>query len=90
MTANVREALTLVARGEASLGIVYATDAKVEPKVRVIGSFSKDFHPPIIYPIAATRTAKPDVIQYLEFLRSRIAKTKFESYGFSVLTSPNL
>ena len=31
-------ALTLVARGEAALGIVYETDAKVEPGVKIVGA----------------------------------------------------
>src|SRR5262245_32998915 len=52
MTENVRAALTLVARGEAPLGIVYATDAKVEPKVRIVGTFPADSHPEIVYPVA--------------------------------------
>ena len=58
MAENVRAALTLVARGEAALGIVYSTDAKVEPGVKIVGTFPADSHPPIIYPVAATTTAK--------------------------------
>jgi molybdenum ABC transporter molybdate-binding protein len=54
MTENVRATLTLVARGEAPLGIVYATDAKVEPRVKIIGTFPDDSHPAIVYPAAAT------------------------------------
>ena len=88
MTANVRAALVLVARGEAPLGIVYSTDAKVEPGVKVIGTFPEDSHYPIIYPVAATTGAKPDVTPYLAFLRSQAAKTIFESYGFAVLMKP--
>jgi molybdate transport system substrate-binding protein len=88
MTQNVRAALTLVARGEAPLGIVYSTDAKVEPGVKVVATFPEDSHDPIIYPIAATTTAKPDVTAYLAFLRSAAAKTIFENYGFSVLMKP--
>ena len=38
MVENVRVALTLVARGEAPLGIVYETDAKVEPGVKIVGA----------------------------------------------------
>ena len=87
-TANVRVALALVARGMAPLGIVYATDAKAEPNVKVIGTFPEDSHPPIIYPIAATKAAKPNVGQYLDFLHTVIAKTKFEAYGFSLLVPP--
>ena len=47
---NVRAALLLVARAEAKLGIVYATDAKAEPAVRVIGTFPESSHTPIVYP----------------------------------------
>jgi molybdate transport system substrate-binding protein len=85
MTSNVRAALILVARGEAPLGIVYSTDAKVEPDVKIIGTFPEHTHPPIIYPAAATTTAKPDTAAYLTFLRSPPARAIFERYGFAVL-----
>jgi len=88
MTENVRAGLVLVARGEAPLGIVYATDAKVEPSVKIIGVFPEDSHPPIIYPAAATVNAKPEAAPYLAFLRTQAAKTIFESYGFTVLVKP--
>jgi molybdate transport system substrate-binding protein len=88
MTENVRAALTLVAREEAPLGIVYATDAKVEPNVKVIGVFPADSHPPIVYPVAATATAKPEAIAYLSYLRSAAAKAVFEQYGFVFLVPP--
>ena len=89
MADNVRAALTLVARGEAALGIVYSTDAKVEPGVKVIGTFPADSHPAIIYPVAATATAKPETTDYLAFLRSTAAKTILEKYGFKFLVSPS-
>jgi molybdate transport system substrate-binding protein len=88
MTENVRAALTLVARGEAPLGIVYETDAKVEPNVKIVGSFPPDSHPPIVYPVALTAGAKPAAAQYLAFLRSPAAKAVFESYGFTFLIRP--
>ena len=88
MADSVRAALTLVARGEAALGIVYSTDAKVEPGVKIVGTFPTDSHPPIIYPVAATTTAKPEATEYLAFLRSSAAKTIFEKYGFKFLVSP--
>src|SRR5579883_918377 len=88
MAESVRAALALVARGEAVLGIVYATDAKVEPNVKIVGEFPADSHPPIIYPVAATVTAKPDATGYLAFLRSSTARTIFEKYGFTVLIKP--
>ena len=88
MVGNVRAALVLVARGEAPLGIVYATDAKVEPAVKVIAAFPDDSHDPIVYPVAATRNAKPFAALYLAFLRSVVARAIFEHYGFSVLIKP--
>jgi molybdate transport system substrate-binding protein len=88
MTANVRAALILVARGEAPLGIVYSTDAKVEPGVKVVGVFPEDTHPPIVYPVAATTGARPEAMPYLAFLRSAAAKALFEGYGFTVLAKP--
>jgi molybdate transport system substrate-binding protein len=88
MTENVRAALTLVARGEAPLGIVYATDAKVEPGVKIIGTFPDDSHPPIVYLVAATATAKPEAESYLAYLRSAAAKAVFERYGFTFLIRP--
>jgi molybdate transport system substrate-binding protein len=88
MTANVRAALVLVARGEAPLGIVYETDAKVEPGVKIVAAFPDDSHPPIIYPVAATAGAKPDTAPYLAFLRSQAAKSIFENYGFTFLIKP--
>src|SRR5437763_5478148 len=89
MAESVRTALTLVARGEAVLGIVYSTDAKVEPGVKIVGTFPADSYPPIIYPVAATTTAKPEAKDYLAFLRSTAAKTILEKYGFKFLVSPS-
>jgi molybdate transport system substrate-binding protein len=88
MADNVRAALALVARGEAVLGIVYETDAKVEPGVKIVGAFPADSHPAIIYPVAATVTAKPEATAYLAFLRSAAAKAVFETYGFTFLIKP--
>jgi molybdate transport system substrate-binding protein len=88
MADNVRAALLLVARNEAALGIVYSTDAKVEPGVKVVGTFPADSHPAIIYPVAATTTAKPETADYLAYLRSTAAKNILEKYGFKFLLSP--
>jgi molybdate transport system substrate-binding protein len=88
MAESVRAALILVARGEAVLGIVYATDAKVEPGVKIVSTFPADSHPPIIYPVAATTTAKAETADYLAFLRSSAAKTILEKYGFTFLVRP--
>jgi molybdate transport system substrate-binding protein len=89
MAESVRAALTLVARGEAALGIVYSTDAKVEPGVKIVGVFPSDSHPQIIYPVAGTATARLEAGSYLTFLLSPAAKAVFERYGFVYLVKPS-
>ncbi len=88
MSENVRAALTLVSRSEAVLGIVYETDAKVEPNVKIIAHFPEDSHPPITYPVALTVNAKPEAQRYIDFIRSNTAKAIFETYGFTFLIKP--
>lgn len=88
MAESVRGALVLVARGEAPLGIVYETDAEIEPAVKIVGVFPDDSHPPIVYPIALTANAKPEAARYLAFVRTQQAKAIFEHYGFNVLVKP--
>ena len=82
---DVRAALSLVARGQAPLGIVHETDAKIEPAVKVIGVFPDNTQDPIIYPVALTANAKSDAAQYLSFLRTQPAKSVFDRYGFNFL-----
>ncbi|HEY3908697.1 MAG TPA: molybdate ABC transporter substrate-binding protein [Stellaceae bacterium] len=88
---NVRAALELVALKEAPLGIVYRTDAAVEPNVKVVGVFPDDTHPPIIYPVALTAAStSPDAPGFLAYLESPKTAALFEKQGFKVLkqTSP--
>jgi molybdate transport system substrate-binding protein len=80
---NVRAAMAFVARGEAPLGIVYATDALAEPKVRVVADIPATSHAPIVYPaarIAAARAARADA--FLRFLSGPEARAVFERAGF--------
>lgn len=79
---NVRAALTLVARGEAPLGIVYRTDALADRKVKIVGEFPESTHPPIVYPAALTMVAKPQAAAFLESLGAAPAKSVFGKYGF--------
>jgi molybdate transport system substrate-binding protein len=83
---NVRAALALVSRAEVPLGIVYATDAKSDPNVKIVGTFPADTHPPIIYPAAATASStSPDAVAFLTMLKSPAADRVFEEKGFRVL-----
>lgn len=82
---NVRAALAFVERGEAAAGIVYATDARAAKRVRVIGVFPANLHPPITYPMALLKTAtSKDAEPFRRFLISREGKAIFARHGFVV------
>ena len=86
---NVRAALLLVARGEAPLGIVYATDAAADPSVQVLATFPPDSHPPIVYPAAVIQDSRnPDAADLLSYLRGPAARSAFERQGFSAVEAP--
>lgn len=86
--ANVRAALVLVERGEAAAGVVYATDAAISRKVRVIGTFPESSHTPIIYP-AALIDADPSepVRRFFDFMRAPEAVEAWRRQGFSLFGS---
>jgi molybdate transport system substrate-binding protein len=82
---SVRSALAFVDRGEAALGIVYATDAEIDKKVRVVDVFPDDTHLPIVYPIALTAVAKPDAGKFVDYVRSTAGNATLKKYGFQPL-----
>jgi len=87
---NVRAALKLVSTGEAALGIVYATDARADKGVKVVGTFPEDSHPPIIYPVAQTADSKDkDAPAFLKCLESAKAAELFRAQGFTILAPSN-
>jgi molybdate transport system substrate-binding protein len=78
-TDNVRAALLLVARGQTSYGVVYATDARAEPAVRVLYDVPSETHPPIRYPAAAlTAAGQP----FVDYLTGPTAQDIFATHGF--------
>ena len=81
---NVRAALALVARGAAPLGVVYATDAMAEPRVRVLGAFPATSHPPITYPLAVlARATSGDAEPFRRFLLSAEGRALLARRGFT-------
>ncbi|MEX1109477.1 MAG: molybdate ABC transporter substrate-binding protein [Dongiaceae bacterium] len=81
---DVRAALVLVERGEAPLGIVYATDAAVSDKVRVIGAFPADLHTPITYPFAILAGQNgEDADAFFRYVTGPEGLATFQKYGFS-------
>ncbi len=80
---NVRAALALVSRGEAPLGIVYRTDAKVDPGVRVVGEFPAGTHPPIVYPAARIAGGPESAGTFVAYLVGDKAQAIFAKHGFT-------
>jgi molybdate transport system substrate-binding protein len=82
-TESVRAALALVARGEAPLGVVYATDAQADRRVRVVAIFPESSHAPIRYPLAVLANARHDDAEaFRRFLLSSQGRGVFRPYGF--------
>jgi molybdate transport system substrate-binding protein len=83
---NVRAALAMVERGEAPVGIVYRSDARLSQRVRIAALFPSETHPAILYPMAipagreraATRAA-------LALLSGSRARELARVYGFEAM-----
>lgn len=83
---NVRVALSLVALGEAAAGLVYATDARAEDRVRIGAMVPRALHDPIVYPAAVVAGQdRPEVRAFMKFWGSGPARTAFDTLGFRVL-----
>jgi molybdate transport system substrate-binding protein len=85
-TENVRAALAFVARGEVPLGIVYASDAHVETRVRIAGEIPRESHAAIVYPAAViAASVHPDAAAFVDYLKSEEAQSIFLRFGFLAL-----
>jgi len=83
--ADVRAALTLVARGEVPLGIVYATDVPLAPGVRAVAAIPDTLHEPIVYPAALLAGhASPLAERFFAFLTGPEGRAAFARAGFIV------
>ncbi|WP_149537342.1 molybdate ABC transporter substrate-binding protein [Siccirubricoccus phaeus] len=83
---SVRAGMLLVERGEAPLGIVYATDAAASQKVKLLGTFPAESHPPVSYPFAVTTRAANDAQAraLLAWLAGPAAAGTWQRFGFVV------
>lgn len=83
---SVRAALMLVARSETPLGVVYGSDARAEPKVRVIGTFPENTHALIVYPVARIAASRnPHAAAFVRWLGTPAALGIFRKHGFEAL-----
>jgi molybdate transport system substrate-binding protein len=85
-TDNVRAALALVAVGAAPVGLVYATDARAEPRVHVMAHIAPDTHPPILYPLVDIAPEDhPAENAFHDFLTGPMAASIFAEHGFDIV-----
>jgi molybdate transport system permease protein len=87
---SVRGTLEWIARGEVDAGIVYGTDATVEPRVTVAFALPPESHLEVVYPAAVLRTstAAAEAADFVAFLAGERAREIFASAGFRPAVSP--
>lgn len=84
-TDNVRAALALVATGAVPFGIVYATDARAEPRIKVLATFPAHSHPEIRYPAALVSGPASEAAEaFLRYLQTADARSVLSAHGFVV------
>ena len=84
-TEDVRGALAFVERGECDLGVVYRTDAKDNPNVKIVATFPASSHAPIVYPAALMSKPSQSAQRFLSYLQSPAAGRVFVRHGFVFL-----
>lgn len=84
-TDDVRTALAFVERGECRAGIVYATDAAISRKVKVVAPFPESTHEPIVYAFGLVKGGRPEGRALLDYFGTPDATAVFERYGFTVM-----
>lgn len=81
---DVRNALALVERNEAPLGIVYGSDAVASKGVKVVGTFPERSHQKVEYPLAIVKGHNnPTVSAFYDYLQGPQAAAIFKRYGFT-------
>jgi molybdate transport system substrate-binding protein len=82
---DVRQVLAYVETGNADAGLVYATDARISGKVRVVATAPEATHDPIVYPVAviAGRPGEEAARRFAQYLGTPAAQAIFQKYGFT-------
>ena len=84
---DVRNALTYVETGAAEAGIVYATDAAISKKVKVVVEIPESLTGPVCYPVVLLKHGERNVaaVSFYRFLQSPESFRVFRKYGFTIL-----
>lgn len=82
---DVRQVLSYVETGNADAGIVYATDARESPKVRVAATAPPGSHTPVVYPVAVLTESRHEAAarSFVAFLSGDEARAVFVRHGFT-------
>ena len=82
---DVRQVLTYVETGNADAGLVYATDARISKKIRIVSIAPESSHDPIIYPVAVIKGSRNEQAarDFVQYLSSPVAQSIFLKYGFT-------
>lgn len=88
LATDVRQVLAAVETGSADAGLVYATDAALSRRVRVVMEAPAGTHQPIVYPAAVlSASSRPDAARaFVLYLGSADAIAVFANYGFQPAT----
>lgn len=83
---DVRQVLTYVETGDADAGLVYATDALISTRVRVVASAPESAHDPIVYPAAVIKGGHNEdaARKFVDYLASPAAQAIFQKHGFTI------
>lgn len=86
---NVRQVLDWVATKNADCGIVYATDAAIEPEVEIISEAPEGSCTPAIYPAGIVKDSEypEQAKEFMDFLKTDEVKEIFENYQFTYIYS---
>lgn len=89
---DVRAALQQIEQRRGAVGFVYATDAALSNKVKVLYTVPEDATQKIVYPMAKIARSSPgaqalEVDALYAYLRSDAARRVFERYGFKLAGS---
>lgn len=81
---DVRQVLTYVESGNASIGFVYESDALTSDKVKILAKSDPEWHDPIIYPGAVVADTKHEeaATDFFNYMLSDEAQSILEKYGF--------
>jgi molybdate transport system substrate-binding protein len=84
---DVRHALYYVETGSADAGIVYATDAAMSKKVKIVAEIPEKLTGPVRYPLALLKHGEGSSAAeaFYRYLASPEGTRVFEKYGFTIL-----